>query len=136
MKIVIPSWRSAEVYYLVSLTVFLALRTFLSIYISSINGRIVKAIIKTDRMMFLQRILNLALCAVPASFINSYLDYLNKRLAISVKKNLTIYFHNKYLKDMTYYQVIFSNKSASWYTEIKFSRSPISMEESQIPTKD
>lgn len=56
--------------------------------------------------MFIKKIINLALLAVPASFVNSYLDYLNKRLAINIRKNLTLYFHNRYLKEMTYYQVI------------------------------
>jgi len=105
LKIAFPTWKSSEVFYLFALTVFLALRTFLSIYISTVNGRVVKAIIRTDRNMFFARVLNLALCAVPASFVNSYLEFLNKRIAINVRKNLTIHFNNKYLKDMIYYQV-------------------------------
>lgn len=45
LKIVIPSWKTVEVLDIALLTVFLVLRTFLSIYISTVNGRIVKAII-------------------------------------------------------------------------------------------
>ena len=90
---------------MLSLTVFLSLRTFLSIYISTINGRVVKSIIKVDRIKFFTRIMSLALVAVPASFVNSYLEYLNKKLAINFKRNLTLYFHEKYMKDLTYYRV-------------------------------
>jgi ATP-binding cassette subfamily D (ALD) protein 3 len=43
--------------------------------------------------------------AVPASFVNSFLDFLNKRLALNFKKRLTNYFHSTYLKDMVFYQL-------------------------------
>jgi len=62
--------------------IFLILRTFLSIYIANINGRIVKSLIEVKFLPFIDKIVNLALIAIPASFINSYLEYLNKRLAL------------------------------------------------------
>ena len=105
LKVLFPKWNIPEVYDLSLLTVFLVLRTFLSIYISTIQGGIVKSIIKLDWSMFLKKVGYLALCAVPASFINSYLDYLNKSLAIHFRKSITHYFHNKYLDGMTYYQL-------------------------------
>jgi ATP-binding cassette subfamily D (ALD) protein 3 len=43
--------------------------------------------------------------AVPASFVNSYLDYLNKILGLSYRSKLTNYFHEKYVKNMIFYQV-------------------------------
>ena len=46
------------------------------------------------------------LVAIPASFVNSYLDFVNKRLSIHFRKRLTKHFHEKYLKDMIFYQVI------------------------------
>lgn len=105
LKVLFPTWKVREVYDIGLLTVFLVLRTFLSIYLSSIQGGIVKAIIKSDWSMFLKKLGGMALCAIPASFINSYLDYLNKSLAIHFRKNITNYFHNKYLDGMTYYQL-------------------------------
>lgn len=45
IKIVIPRWNCVEVLDLFLLTVFLVLRTFLSIYLAGVNGKIVKAII-------------------------------------------------------------------------------------------
>ena len=38
------------------LTVFLVLRTFLSIYIAGVNGKIVKAIIQRDLGLFVKRV--------------------------------------------------------------------------------
>ena len=90
---------------LVLLTVFLVLRTFLSIYIAGLNGKIVKSIIEKNKGIFIQRVFYLGLIAIPASFVNSFLDFLNRRLAINYKKRLTNYFHDIYLKDMVYYQL-------------------------------
>lgn len=42
---------------------------------------------------------------MPASFVNSFLDFLNKRLALNFKKRLTKYFHRTYLSDMIFYQL-------------------------------
>jgi hypothetical protein len=45
VSIVIPGWKCIEVLDLSLLTLFLVMRTFLSIYLAGVNGRIVKAII-------------------------------------------------------------------------------------------
>lgn len=81
------------------------LRTFLSIYISAINGKIVKAIIQKDLNLFIKRVVSLGLIAFPASFVNSFLEFLNKRLALNFRKRLTEYFHQRYLKGMIFYQL-------------------------------
>lgn len=49
----IPSWKSWEVVDLVLLSLFLVVRTFLSIYLASVNGRIVKAIVERDLSLFI-----------------------------------------------------------------------------------
>ena len=56
VRIVIPTWKCEEVLDLVLLTVFLVLRTFLSIYIAAVNGKIVKAIIQRDLNMFVKKV--------------------------------------------------------------------------------
>ncbi|EGR28157.1 hypothetical protein IMG5_182040 [Ichthyophthirius multifiliis] len=105
LKIVIPSLKNAAVKDIVILTIFLILRTYLSIYIASANGLIVKAIIKLDFQLFVKRIIQLCLIAVPASFVNSYLEFLNKRLAIHFRTELTKDLCGLYLKGMTNYQL-------------------------------
>ena len=43
--------------------------------------------------------------ALPASFVNSFLEFLNRRLALNFKKRMTTYFHQTYLSDMIFYQL-------------------------------
>jgi len=92
IKIVIPSWKCGAIVDIVMLTVMLVLRTYLSIYLAGANGRIVKAIIKLNFGLFFKRILQLGIIALPASFVNSYLDFLNKSLGIYYRNRLTQYF--------------------------------------------
>jgi len=58
VKIVIPSLYNTATMDLALLTVFLVFRTYLSIFISGANGRIVKAIIQADFLLFLKRVSN------------------------------------------------------------------------------
>lgn len=56
VQIVIPTWKCKEVLDICLLTVFLVLRTFLSIYLAGVNGKIVKAIIQRDSSLFIKRV--------------------------------------------------------------------------------
>lgn len=56
VKIVIPSWKSPEAGDLLLLTAFLVARTFLSIYMASVNGGIVNAIVERNLPLFIQRV--------------------------------------------------------------------------------
>jgi ATP-binding cassette subfamily D (ALD) protein 3 len=43
--------------------------------------------------------------AVPASTINSGLDYYQKQLALRFRSRLTKHFHTEYLKNMSFYKI-------------------------------
>lgn len=105
IKIAIPSWRSKEVLNMAGLTVALILRTFLSIYLATINGGIVKAIVNRKLQDFIQSIVQLGLFSIPASTVNSAMDYFNKNLTLLFRNRLTEHFNNKYLSKMIYYQI-------------------------------
>ncbi|KAL4437929.1 hypothetical protein ABPG74_001100 [Tetrahymena malaccensis] len=105
LKIVIPSIKCTATVDLILLTVFLVFRTYLSIYLAGANGRIVKAIIKLDYQLFVKRIIQLCMIAIPASFVNSYLDFLNKRLAVFFRTQLTQHLCGLYLNGMIGYQL-------------------------------
>jgi len=79
LKICFPSWRSPVLIDLAILTVNLIIRTFLSIHISTLTAKIVQSAVKIDFEMFVKRIFELGLISIPASFVNSLLEYLNKK---------------------------------------------------------
>jgi len=105
IKRVIPSWTSVESQYIVFLSVLLVIRTMMSIWLADVNGRIVKAIVEKNWSLFLQRIFNLFLFAVPSSTVNSGIEYLSLKLALRFRKRLTTHFHESYLKNMHYYKI-------------------------------
>lgn len=105
IRIVIPTWKCREVVNLAGLTIALVLRTFLSIYLASINGAVVKAIVNTDFKGFIASIVFLGLFSIPASTVNSSMDYFNKNLTLLFRNRLTHHFNSKYLDKMIYYQI-------------------------------
>lgn len=105
IKIAVPSWKSREALGLLSLTVLLVSRTYLSIAIAGVNGHIVKSIVTRDFSQFLRRLVHLALFAVPASTVNSALDYLNKKIALMFRVRMSKHLNERYLKRLVYYQM-------------------------------
>lgn len=105
LKIVFPSPTCRESILVICLIGLLIVRTGLSIWLSDVNGLIVKAIIKRDFGMFVRRIFVLFLFAFPSCLINSLMEYVTKLLGISFRKKMTDYFHNRYLKNLYYYKI-------------------------------
>lgn len=105
LKIAVPSWKNSVVSDLATLTAVLVVRTFLSIYIAKVNGSIVKHIVKYDMKSFLGEIGKLGLLSCPASFVNAYIEFLAKKIALKFRKNMTFHFHKLYIKDLIFYQL-------------------------------
>ena len=103
LKIVIPGWKSKELRLLISHTVFLILRTLLSLYVAELDGKVVSALVRGRGRDFLLGITWWMIVAVPATFTNSMLQYHQTRLALSYRTRLTKHIHEKYLDNMTFY---------------------------------
>lgn len=71
VRIMIPSLFCTETALLGGHTVFLFLRTFLSIYVANLEGAIVKFIVRKDPNNFMKQLIKWFAVAVPATFINS-----------------------------------------------------------------
>ena len=56
LKYVFTSWTCKEAQYVYSLTILLVIRTFMSIWLADVNGRVVKAIVNKSFPEFLQRV--------------------------------------------------------------------------------
>jgi ATP-binding cassette subfamily D (ALD) long-chain fatty acid import protein len=71
LKIVIPGWRSKEFRLLVSHSVFLVLRTLLSLYVAELDGKLVSSLVRGKGKDFLWGLCWWMMVAIPATFTNS-----------------------------------------------------------------
>jgi len=84
----------------------LVLRTLLTIRISTIKGKIVKSIVSSDPQKFFNNLMSFGLVALPGSFINSWLEYLQEILSLRLRTGLVQALNSKYLVGKVYYQVL------------------------------
>ena len=103
LKIVIPGVRSKELRLLISHSVFLVLRTLLSLYVAELDGKVVSSLVKGRGRDFLLGLIWWMLVAVPATFTNAMLQYHQTKLALQYRTRLTNHIHEKYLDKMTFY---------------------------------
>ncbi|CDR41711.1 RHTO0S06e04654g1_1 [Rhodotorula toruloides] len=103
LRIVLPSFRSKEASLLLLHSFFLVLRTLLSLYVASLDGSIVSALVRAQPRQFLIRIVTWMAVAVPATYTNSMLTYLQSKLAIAYRTRLTKKVHEDYLDGTTFY---------------------------------
>jgi ATP-binding cassette, subfamily D (ALD), peroxisomal long-chain fatty acid import protein len=71
LKIVIPGVKSKELRLLISHSVFLVLRTMLSLYVAELDGKVVSSLVKGKGRDFLIGLVWWMMVAVPATFTNS-----------------------------------------------------------------
>lgn len=76
LKIVVPGWRSKEFRLLVGHSVFLVLRTLLSLYVAELDGRLVSSLVRGKGRDFLLGLVWWMIVAVPATFTNSMVSYI------------------------------------------------------------
>ncbi|EXX78280.1 uncharacterized protein OCT59_022927 [Rhizophagus irregularis] len=105
LKIVIPGIRSKELWLLIIHSGFLVFRTILSVYVAALDGRIVSALVRGNGKDFLTGIVWWMTVAIPATYTNSMLTYMQNKLAIQFRTRLTQHIHKKYLSDMTFYAI-------------------------------
>lgn len=71
LKICIPGWRSKELRLLISHSVFLVLRTLISLYVAELDGRLVSSLVRGKGKDFLGGLIWWMIVAIPATFTNS-----------------------------------------------------------------
>ncbi|KAH8717135.1 ABC transporter transmembrane region 2 [Phaeosphaeriaceae sp. PMI808] len=103
LKICIPGWKSKELRLIISHSIFLILRTMISLYVAELDGKLVSSLVRGKGKEFLTGLVWWMCVAVPATFTNSMLSYHQCKLSLQYRTRLTNYIHNKYLSQMTFY---------------------------------
>ncbi len=88
IKIVMPSYKSKAFLILCGHTLFLLTRTLLSIYVSILDGEITKNIVEANIKGFAWSMMKWLLLAIPATYVNSMIRYLESKLAIALRSKL------------------------------------------------
>ncbi|KAI1287447.1 ATP-binding cassette sub-family D member 1 [Halotydeus destructor] len=105
IRIMVPGVKTIEAGLLVLHTLSLVSRTFLSIYVAQLEGQVVKHIVKRDVVNFGYLLSKWLLIALPATFINSLIRFLESQLALAFRSRLVRYSYDLYFKNQAYYSV-------------------------------
>lgn len=105
LKVMIPGLWTRESVILSTHTLTLIARTFLSIYVAMLEGRMVKYIVRRDVPNFGWLLLRWLLVALPATFINSMIRFLESHLSLRFRTRLVRYAYKLYFQNQTYYRV-------------------------------
>lgn len=101
LRIVLPTNRRKLLLH----SFFLVFRTILSLYVAALDGQIVSALVRGEGRTFIKRILLWMCVAIPATYTNSFLSYLQAKLALSYRSRLTAHIQEQYLSDNTFYSL-------------------------------
>ncbi|RDX56213.1 hypothetical protein OH76DRAFT_1337713 [Lentinus brumalis] len=99
LRIVIPSLRSKEAMLLFMHSSLLIFRTVISLYVAALDGKIVASLVRAQPAAFLLNILKWLLVAIPATWTNSWLSYVQNKLALAYRTRLTQEVMRQYLGD-------------------------------------
>ncbi|KAL1407066.1 ATP-binding cassette long-chain fatty acid transporter pxa1 [Vanrija albida] len=104
LTIAIPGARSKEAFLLILHTFFLVARTYLSVLVARLDGRIVRDLVPNGPG-FIGGLGWWFVLAVPSTYTNSMIRYLEHKLALAFRTNLTRYIHDIYLnQNLNYYK--------------------------------
>ncbi|KDR85282.1 hypothetical protein GALMADRAFT_234056 [Galerina marginata CBS 339.88] len=97
LGIVIPGIRSKEALLLFMHSSLLVFRTAISLYVATLDGKIVASLVRARPLEFFWNIFRWLLVAIPATWTNSWLSYIQNKLAIAYRTRLTQEVMKKYL---------------------------------------
>jgi len=106
LRIIVPGLWTKEFALLMTHTASLVSRTFLSIYVAQLDGHIVKAIVQRNVRQFVLMLTLWLGIAVPATFVNSLIRFLENQLGLALRSRLIQHAYEMYFNSQTYYRSI------------------------------
>lgn len=104
LKIVMPSIKSKEFTYFITLSILLLLRTYLTVEIAEILGTNAQFLVSRQYSNLLEGVLKFAAVSIPASAVNSGLKYCTSMLSLRFRVKLSRYVHDKYIRGVNFYK--------------------------------
>lgn len=105
VRIILPGFWTKEFAFLTAHTIALVCRAFLSIYVATLDGKLAKCIVEKKLLRFLYLLSQWIGVAIPATFINSLLKYLEGKLALAFRTQMVGHAYKLYFENQTYYKV-------------------------------
>ncbi|EJT99192.1 hypothetical protein DACRYDRAFT_82277 [Dacryopinax primogenitus] len=107
LRIILPKPLCKESFMLALHSAFLVLRTVLSVAVARLDGRLVRDLVSADWKGFLKGLGLWFLLAIPSTYTNAMLRYLQSKLSLAFRTRLTRYTHDLYLSpNLEYYRLI------------------------------
>lgn len=92
----------------------LVMRTFLSLHVATLDGRLVSSLVKAQYATFIKILLGQwMLLGIPASFINSLISYTTKLCSVTINRQVSTYLMDKYLVNHHVFYSVAASESAS-----------------------
>ncbi|CCW65410.1 unnamed protein product [Phytomonas sp. EM1] len=105
LRIAIPSWRSKETGIIFILSIFMILRTVVSVNLAKMMGRLGRTVIECNKRSLFRDILLFFLACIPAALLNTSLDYYREVLELCFRQNLTTHFHRRYITRKVFFRL-------------------------------
>jgi ATP-binding cassette subfamily D (ALD) long-chain fatty acid import protein len=106
-NIMVPRWTSKEAGLLLSHSMFLMLRTYLSLVVARLDGEIVRDLVAGNGRAFLWGIVKWCGIGSLASYTNAMIKFLQSKVSIAFRTRLTRYIHDLYLNaQLNYYKLL------------------------------
>lgn len=106
VSICVPGVRTREAGMVAAIGMLLGARSWLDLWTSSNGGHVVRAIVARNKQSFLKyAVRDIGIMMFPCAVVNNSLRYSLSRLKMMWRRRLSMYFHEKYLANNTFYKV-------------------------------